>query len=114
MTPGPKDLYFLTGKQGELDSGGEWFLDRAAAALYFQTPAGDSPAQHVVEAKRRKFAFNLRGRSFVTVQGFNIFAASISSDADSQYLILDRLNVQYVSHQASIPNPGGSSSEARA
>ncbi len=106
IRPGPKNPYYLTGKGSELDAAGEWFRDGVTSTLNFWTPAGDSPARHLVEAKRRQYAFNLAGRSFVTIQGFNLFAASIFSDAQSQYLVLDGLNVQYVSHQSLIPNPG--------
>ena len=105
-SPGPKNPYFLTGKISELDTGGEWFLDTAASSLYFWTPDGDSPAQHVVEAKHRQLAFDLSGRSFVNIQGFHIFAASITSNAQSHHLVLDGLNVQYVSHYSLIPNAG--------
>lgn len=55
-----------------------------------------------MEAKRRQFAFDLSGRSFITIQGFNLFAATITSNANSQYLVLDGLNAQYVSHYSLI------------
>lgn len=97
-TPGPENPYYLTGKLSELDSAGEWFLDSASSRLYFWTPDDDSPARHLVEAKRRQFAFDLSNRSFITIQGFNIFAASITSNTKSEYLVLDGLNVRYVSH----------------
>jgi uncharacterized protein (TIGR03437 family) len=97
-TPGPENPYYLTGKLNELDSAGEWFLDSGSSKLYFWTPSGDSPALHLVEAKRRQYAFDLRSRSFIMIQGFNIFAAAINSNTQSAYLLLDGLNVQYVSH----------------
>jgi uncharacterized protein (TIGR03437 family) len=96
--PGPENPYYLTGKLDELDSGGEWFLEDTSSRLYLWTPSGDSPAQHMVEAKRRQYAFDLRGRTFITIQGFKIFAAAINSNPQSAYLLLDGLNVQYVSH----------------
>ena len=73
ITPGPKNPYYLTGKQSELDAAGEWFLDSVSSTLHFWTPASDSPAQHLVEAKRRQLAFDLRGRSFITIQELNLF-----------------------------------------
>lgn len=103
IVPGAKNPYYLTGKLSELDAAGEWFLDSASSTAYFWTPAGDSPALHLVEAKRRQFVFDLSGRSFITVQGFNIFAGTITSDNQSQYLVLDGLNAQYVSHYSLIP-----------
>jgi uncharacterized protein (TIGR03437 family) len=101
--PGPKNPYYLTGKLSELDAAGEWFLDSASSTLYFWTPGGDSPAQHLVEAKHRKFAFDLSGRSLITIQGFNIFAATITSNPQSQYLVLDGLNAEYLSHYSLLP-----------
>ena len=101
--PGPMNPYYLTGELSELDAAGEWFLDSASSRLYFWTPAGDSPAQHLAEAKRRQFAFDLSGRSFITIQGLNTFAATINSDPNSQYLVLDGLNAQYLSHYSLLP-----------
>ncbi len=100
LVPGPANPYYLTGKLGELDSAGEWFLDGPSSTLYLWTPSNDSPGQHLVEAKHRQLAFDLRGKSFITVQGINIFAASIFSDQNSQYLLLDSLNLMYVSHNS--------------
>jgi hypothetical protein len=100
--PGPGNPYFLTGKLTELDGPGEWFMEGGSATLYFETPAGDNPSQYLVEVKRRQFAFDLRGRSFITITGFNIFAATITSSAGSQYLLLDSLNAQYLSHYSLI------------
>src|SRR5579862_790797 len=97
IVPSQGSSYYLSGKLGELDSPGEWFLDSASARLYFWTPATDNPAQHTVEAKRRQFAFNLSGRSFITIQGIGIFASTVTSDANSQYLLLDGLTARYLS-----------------
>jgi uncharacterized protein (TIGR03437 family) len=96
--PGRKNPYYLTGKLTELDAAGEWFLENSSSKLYLWPPAGDSPAQHTVEAKRREFAFDLRSSSFITIQGFNIFAATITSADTSRYLVLDGLRAEYVSH----------------
>jgi uncharacterized protein (TIGR03437 family) len=104
LVPSQGSSYYLSGEPGELDSAGEWFL--AGSTLYFWTPATDNPAQHTVEAKRRQFSFNLSGRSFITVQGIGIFASSITSDATSQYLVLDGLTAQYLS-QVSVDTEGG-------
>jgi uncharacterized protein (TIGR03437 family) len=96
--PGSQMPYFLTGKLTELDSPSEWFRDSGASTLYLWTPSGDSPAQHLVEATHRAWAFVLGGRSFITLQGISIFAAGIYTDTQSQYLLLDGLQCQYVAH----------------
>ncbi len=100
LVPGPSNPYYLTGKLAELDSAGEWFIDAPSSTLYLWMPSSDSPGQHLVETKHRQLAFDMRGKSFITVQGINIFAASIFSDQNSQYLLLDSLNLAYVSHDA--------------
>src|SRR6185295_10701910 len=79
LVPGPKNPYYLSGKLGELDTAGEWFLDSGTSTLYFWTPGGDSPAKHVMELKRRQAAFNLNSRSFITIQGLRFFAANITT-----------------------------------
>ena len=59
-----------------LDAPTEWFRD-PSGSLYLWTKGSDNPANHNVEAKRRDYAFDLRGRSHVVVDGFNIFASTI-------------------------------------
>jgi hypothetical protein len=58
----------------------------------------------VVEAKRRQFAFDLSGASYVTVRGLNIFAATINTSRSSNNILLDHLNVQYLSQFLLQPN----------
>ncbi|HWE51070.1 MAG TPA: right-handed parallel beta-helix repeat-containing protein [Bryobacteraceae bacterium] len=100
--PGPASPYYLTGKLSELDTAGEFFLENPSN-IYLWTPAGDSPAQHTVEVKRRNLAFNIYNLSFITVQGLNIFAATIWAN-NSSYVILDSLNLKYVSHYSMLPD----------
>jgi uncharacterized protein (TIGR03437 family) len=100
LVPGANNPYFLTGKLTELDAPGEWFRDSGTGNLFFQTPLGDNPSQHSVEAKHRSLAFNLNGLSFITVQGIALFAATITSNPQSQYLVLDGLQCQYIAHVA--------------
>jgi uncharacterized protein (TIGR03437 family) len=104
LDPGPGSPYYLTGKLAELDAAGEWFRD-ANGSLYVWTPDGASPSQHLVEAKARQFAFDFTRRSFLTVAGLNLFAASIDTDAQTQNLVLDGLSVKYVSHFSQPASP---------
>lgn len=92
------NTYYITGKLGGLDSAGEWFYDAPTSTLYFWPPEGVDPAHDVVEAKQRTYAFDLRGRSDVTVAGFSIFAATVLTDELSSANVLDGLSVHYVSH----------------
>jgi hypothetical protein len=95
--PEAGDQYYLTGKFHALDSAGEWFR-QSDGSLFLWTPAGDSPASHRVEAKRRDFAFDLRGRSNVRIDGLNIFAATITTDSSSDAITLAGIDARYVSH----------------
>lgn len=95
--PAAKSLYFLDGLGKLLDSGGEWFR-QSTGELLLWTPAGDPPASHVVEAKRRDYGFNLAGRSNVTIAGIRLFACTIFTDITSQNNTLTGIDIVYPSH----------------
>jgi hypothetical protein len=61
-------------------------------------PASDSPASHGIAVKQRTFAFDLQGRSNITVRGLEIFAATIRTGPTSTGVVLDGLRVAYLSH----------------
>jgi PA14 domain/Right handed beta helix region len=107
--------YFLWGKLEFLDASNEWFLQNGTLYLG-QNPAQNSarnPAGKTLEVKRREFAFDLRDRSFVTIQGIQIFAATISTGnpenpqaANSSNIVLDGVHLRYPSHFTAIrPTP---------
>ena len=89
---------------------GEWFLDTSAQQVYVRTPAGLQPGSDSVEAKRRTFAFNLDGDSFITLRRFNLFATSLTTDslspnrnvlggvAAASNILIDAFDVQHVTH----------------
>jgi hypothetical protein len=107
QVPRAGDAYYLTGKFAALDAPGEWFYESASRTLYLRTPGSDSPGNHLVEVKRRQFAFDLRDRSYVDVKGFELFAATITSSAASSHLRLSNLTATYVSHFTLQPDPWG-------
>jgi hypothetical protein len=96
--------YFVWGKIDLLDSPGEWFHD--AKTLHVWMPNGVDPSGQTVEVKRRPYAFDLTGRSNIVVQGFQIFASSITTGNPATKntlgtgydILLDGINVRYVSH----------------
>jgi PA14 domain/Right handed beta helix region len=106
----PKDgnPYFIWGKKVLLDSASEWFLDSVTSntgQLYLWTTQSDNPSNHTVEAKRREYAFDLRDRSYIRVEGIHIFAATIITGnpenpdaALSSNIILKNIHVRYPSH----------------
>lgn len=98
------NAYYLAGKFQALDAPGEFYTDPTTDQVYLRTPLSDSPASHMVEAKRRLYAFDLRGASYVTVRGLNIFAATVATNNLSNNIVLDHLNVQYLSQFTIVPN----------
>lgn len=113
--PASGNPYYLTGSFQALDGAGEWYRDPSTGLLYIWMPSSDNPASHVVEAKARQYAFELSGKSYITVQGISIFAATIDTSASSSHLVLTGINAKYVSQAMNDPFPwdphnyGGSS-----
>jgi hypothetical protein len=107
----PTASYLFLEGADELDSAGEWWLTAGAGTnpqvgtLSLWTPQGDSPANHVVEHKVRPFAFDFSGTQGITLQGVNIFAAGINTDANTTGLTLEGLNAQYVYQDTTVINP---------
>ena len=98
QAPTKGNTYYLTGKFAALDAAGEWYRDPTSGQLYLWPPNSDAPSTHVVEAKRRAYAFDLRDRDYLNVTGFNLFAATVLSNPKSSSLRLSRLNAKYLSH----------------
>ncbi len=101
--PTTGDTYYLSGKPAALDAAGEFYRNAADGTLSLRTPASDNPASHSVEAKRRQYAFDLRGRSYIDVQGFKLFASTVTSDAASARVRLSNLDATYLSHYSNLP-----------
>ena len=116
--------YWIYNARKLLDSNGEWFHNARDRVLDVQFPDGGAPAKRVVEARKRDFAFDLTGKSYLVVQGFNLFACTLTSDLggmgdgvgydengndrypwrspgttpEAHHIVLDGLNVRYPSH----------------
>lgn len=75
----PRSRYYVFNTLGLLDAAGEWYHDKSAGVLYAWMPDSQAPGTRV-EAKRREFAFNLSGRSFITISGFRLHACTITTD----------------------------------
>ncbi|GAB4432978.1 MAG: hypothetical protein OHK0015_21200 [Chloroflexi bacterium OHK40] len=92
----PGARYLLMGKLAALDSAGEWFYDAGAQQLYLWSSAGGVPSN--VTAKQRDYAFDLRDRSNVTIQGLNLFASTIVMSDASQNNVIDGVRAKFLSH----------------
>lgn len=96
--------YYIVGKFSALDSPGEWYYDPSSGLLSLWPSMGNNPANDLVEAKHRLYAFNLAGVSNITVQGINLFACTINTDSNSSNIVLNQINAQYVSQFLSQPD----------
>jgi fibronectin type 3 domain-containing protein len=92
------DPYFTAGSFQTLNGPGDFYRDPNTGKLYLWTPNGDSPANHLIEAKHREWAFDLSGDSYININGINIFAASIKTTSTSNHIVINGINAQYVSH----------------
>jgi hypothetical protein len=93
-----KEWYYLTGRLGALDAEREFFYD--GSYLYLWQPGGGSPAN--VEVKKRNFAFDLRGKSNITIKNIKIFAASVMTNPYSENITLDGINAKYINHAVTL------------
>lgn len=71
--------------------------------MYRWLPNNGNSSQHTIEAKRRLWAFDLRGRSHMTLDGLHIFGATIRTDMQSHYLVLQNLEVRFPWHVQKVP-----------
>jgi len=107
------DPYYLEGGSRALDAPGEWYLDESSGTLYARMPGDDHPDNHLVEIKRRDYAFNLDRRHHIAVQGFKLFAATVTTDteagdgrdqvrqfsvAPAHHILIDGIRASYVTH----------------
>ncbi len=74
--------YYLFDKLELLDAPGEWYHDKQGGTLYLKSPDG-KPLSSRVTAKRREYAFDLSGLSFITIRDLAIHACTITTDRDS-------------------------------
>lgn len=103
ICPSADGYYFLFGTLNALDAEREWFYDVNSTTLYFMAPAGADPNNIDVRSKQRLYAFDLRGKTGVTIANISIFASTIITDELSSHNALDRINAKYVSHFTALP-----------
>jgi len=90
--------YYLTGCLGALDVQKEFFYN--GTQLYLWQPDGGSPAN--VEVKKRNYAFDLSGKSNITIRKIKLFAATIITNTSSTNITLDELNAKYINHDVTV------------
>lgn len=104
--PKQGDPFYLFGLLSLLDTPGEWFINTNSSTLYLWPPQNDSPTNHLVEAKKRDYGFDLSGKSDIQIQGLRFFACAVNSSTTSRRLMLDGLDCSYVSHFSLIDTAG--------
>lgn len=113
VCPSKGGFYYLFGILNALDADREWVYDSGSGTLYFQAPGGVDPTGLDVRAKRRQYAFDLRGKSGVTIRNLSVFGSTIITDDSSASNTIDRVSVQYASHFTTLPtaawDPAGGS-----
>lgn len=77
----PGNDFYLYGVPAALSAPGQWL--RSGQSLLVRAPGDADPNHADIECKQRDFAFDLSGQSYVTLDGFGIFAASVTTDHDS-------------------------------
>ena len=103
ICPSTDGYYFLFGTRDALDVEREWFYDVNSTTLYFMAPGGADPNNIDVRSKQRPYAFDLRGKTGVTIANISIFASTIITDELSSLNRLNRINAKYVSHFTALP-----------
>jgi hypothetical protein len=100
---GPTSEYILVGSMNAMTYAGSWIRD-GSGNLDLWTPSSDDPSGHTVEVKARATAFDLSGRSNVTIQGLAIFAANIIMDSSSSGNVIDGVAESYPEHFTVLDN----------
>lgn len=77
------NTFYITRTLAALDVEKEWYKDVSGDKLYFMAPGKVDPDEISVEAKKREYALDLSGASYVTVEGINIKGANIKTDAET-------------------------------
>lgn len=100
--------FYIEGAFQALDSAGEWYIDTTGPTprLYLWQPGGGTPAGADVELRQRDIGFNLNGRSYVTVDGIDLFACRLTTDAASSNCLIQNISAEYLSHYAYMPPDG--------
>jgi hypothetical protein len=102
--PQPGGYYYLYRLFAALDAPNEWYYDSSSHVLYFWAPGGVNPNTLLMRAKQRPYAFDLSGKSNVTIEYLNLFASTINSNSSSTGNTINGINAQYLSQFTDLPD----------
>jgi len=86
---------FITDSMNCLNYAGAW--QNNDNTLYLWTTDSTNPSSHIVEAKKRQLAFDLRNKSYINLTGINVFAGSITM-YNANNCTIDNCKLSYISH----------------
>ncbi|VGO16891.1 Protease 1 [Pontiella desulfatans] len=90
------DSYFLYGTLNALDSATEWFHDAASGILYLWAPGGIDPNTLTVEARTRRYAFDLLWeRDHIQISGLNFHASSLTDQGTCNDTLIENSTFMY-------------------
>ena len=69
---------YLYDNLSALDEEKEYYYESDTETLYFQAPNNANPNQMVIEARTRKYGFDLNTSKYVTIKGITFHAASLN------------------------------------
>jgi hypothetical protein len=93
---GNNNKFRLVGKKAFLTANNQWYYDAGAHTLFLRAPNGGTPTN--VFAKKRNYAFDLRGQSYINVVNIGVHAATITTNDNSSNVVLDGITGDYLSH----------------
>lgn len=67
---------YISGVMSALDAPGEWIWQNGT--LYLRTPQGQDPNSITIEAKARQLAFDLTGKSYITIRNLEVVSAGLT------------------------------------
>lgn len=90
------DSYFLYGSLNALDSATEWFHDAASGTLYLWAPNGADPNTLTVEARTRRYGFDLLWeRDHIQISGISFLAASVTDQGTCNNTLIENCRFMY-------------------
>lgn len=95
------DVFYLMGRKVAIDQPGEFFHDVAGrdgpnGTLYIQFPAGKTPANTVVEAKRQTFGFRASSRQHWVVRDLVFDGGAVAALSTTEDIHFDGITVEGV------------------
>jgi hypothetical protein len=89
--------YYVTGHRDLLTQQKEWHYRSSDQTLFFWQEGGGPPSG-IIEYKRRNYVFDLTGKSYVSILGFDIIGGEINGNTNTSNNIVDNLRIKNHNH----------------